>query len=126
MQSVKVLTSRDYQEYLVDSLKDPERAAGYIAAILEESDPEPELLASALDDVAISLGGDGDRQWVKDFGASDKSQAVYELAAWLDSLGLKLTVDVQYSEKFMADFREAQQDIENGDVVSFESIRRDV
>jgi hypothetical protein len=43
--------------------------------------------------VAIALGGEGDRQWVKDFGASDKSQAVYELAAWLDSLGLKLTVE---------------------------------
>jgi hypothetical protein len=126
MQSVKVSTSRDYQEYLVNSLKDPERAAGYIAAILEEPDPEPELLASALDDVAIALGDDGDRQWVKDFGASDKSQAVYELAAWLDSLGLKLTVDVQYSEKFMADFREAQQDIANGDVFPFESIRRDI
>ncbi len=63
---------------------------------------------------------------MKDFSASDKSQAVYELAAWLDSLGLRLTIDVQYSEKFMADFREAQQDIANGDVVSFESIRRDV
>jgi EAL domain-containing protein (putative c-di-GMP-specific phosphodiesterase class I) len=36
---------------------------------------------------------EGDRQWVKDFGASDKSQVVYELAAWLDSLGLKLTVE---------------------------------
>jgi hypothetical protein len=126
MQSVKVPTSRDYQEYLVNSLKDPERAAGYIAAILEVSDPEPELLASALDDVAIALGGEGDRAWVKDFGASDKSQAVYELAAWLDSLGLRLTVDVQYSEQFMADFREAQQDIENGDVVPLSSIRRDV
>jgi hypothetical protein len=33
--------------------------------------------------------------WVKDFGASDKSQAVYELAAWLDSLGLRLTVTVK-------------------------------
>jgi hypothetical protein len=43
----------------------------------------------------------------------------------LDSLGLRLTVDVQYSEKFMADFREARQDIENGVVVPFESIRRD-
>lgn len=126
MQSVKVPTSRDYQEYLVNSLKDPDRAAGYIAAILEESEPEPELLASAIDDVASALGGDGDRQWVKDFGASDKSQAVHELAAWLDRLGLKLTVDVQYSEKFMADFREAQQDIENGDVVPLSSIRRDV
>jgi hypothetical protein len=62
---------------------------------LEEPNPETELLASALDDVASALGGDGDRQWVKDFGASDKSQAVYELAAWLDKLGLKLTVSVR-------------------------------
>ena len=62
---------------------------------MEEPNPEPELLASALDDVASALGGDGDRQWVKDFGASDKSQAVYELAAWLDKLGLKLTVSVR-------------------------------
>jgi hypothetical protein len=30
---------------------------------------------------------------VKDFGTSDQSQAVYELAAWLDSLGLKLAVE---------------------------------
>ena len=50
-----------------------------------------------LDDVAIALGGDGDRQWVKDFGASDKNQAVYELAAWLDSVLLKLTVTVKPS-----------------------------
>ncbi len=37
-----------------------------------------ELLGAALDDVAAALGGEGDHQWVKDFGASDKSQAVYE------------------------------------------------
>jgi len=70
-----------------------------------------ELLPLCLCHIAIALGGEGDRQWVKDFGASNKSQAVYELAAWLDSLGLKLTVDVQYTEKFMEDFREAQQDL---------------
>jgi len=68
---------------------------GYLTAILEEPDPEPELLAAALDDVASALGNDGDRQWVKDFGTSDKSQAVYDLAAWLDSLGLQLTVTVK-------------------------------
>ena len=95
MQSVKVSTSRDYQEYLIESLQNPERAAGYIAAILEEEDPEPELLASALDDVAIALGSDKDRQWVKNFGAKDKGQSVYEFAEWLDSLGLKLTVTVK-------------------------------
>jgi hypothetical protein len=36
---------------------------------------------------------------VKDFGTSDKSQAVYELAAWLDSFGLKLTVSVKQLEQ---------------------------
>jgi hypothetical protein len=95
MQSVKVPTSRDYQEYLIESLQNPERAAGYIAAILEEPDPEPELLASALDDVAQALGKDSDRKWVKVFGASGKSQAIYELAEWLDSLGLRLMVTVK-------------------------------
>jgi hypothetical protein len=42
-----------------------------------------------------ALGNEGDRQWVKDFGTSSKSQTVYELAAWLDSFGLKLTVTVK-------------------------------
>jgi hypothetical protein len=97
MQSTDYPASRDYRVFLIKSLQDPENAAGYLTAILEEIDPEPELLASALDDVAIALGGDGDRQWVKDFGASGKSQAVYELAAWLDSLGLRLTVMVKPS-----------------------------
>ena len=95
MQSIKVPTSRDYQEYLIEALQNPKRAAGYIAAILEEEDPEPELLASALDDVAMALGEDSDRQWVKNFGANDKSQSFYELAEWLDGLGLKLTVTVK-------------------------------
>ncbi len=97
MQSTNYPASRDYRVSLIKSLQDPENAAGYLTAILEEPDPEPELLASALDDVAIALGGEGDRALVKDFGASAKSQAVYELAAWLDSLGLKLTVTVRPS-----------------------------
>jgi hypothetical protein len=45
----------------------------------------------------VALGGDGDRAWIKDFGASDKSQAVYELAAWLNGFGLRLTVTVKPS-----------------------------
>jgi hypothetical protein len=47
--------------------------------------------------IAIALGGEKDRQWVKDFGASDKSQVVYELAAWLDIFGLKLAVTLKPS-----------------------------
>jgi hypothetical protein len=41
------------------------------------------------------LGSEGDRKWVKDFGSSDKSQAMYELAAWLDNFELKLTVTMK-------------------------------
>ena len=75
MQSSNYPASRSFRDYLIESLQDSEDAAGYLTAILEEPDSEPELLA-AIDNVAIALG-DSDRQWVKDFGASDKSQAVY-------------------------------------------------
>ena len=44
----KVPTSDRYDEYLIESLKDPEEAAGFLEAILEEEDPEPELLRNAL------------------------------------------------------------------------------
>ena len=86
---------QSHEDFLIESLKDPEEAAAYVSAVLEEEKPEPELLPLCLGHVAAALGGEGDRALVKDFGASDKSQAVYELAAWLDSLGLKLSVTVK-------------------------------
>jgi DNA-binding phage protein len=94
MQSVKVKV-KSHEDFLIESLKDPEEAAAYVSAVLEEEKPESELLPLCLGHVAAALGGEGDRKWVKDFGVSDKSQAVYELAAWLDSLGLNLTVTVK-------------------------------
>jgi len=93
MQSVQA--TKSHEDFLIDSLKDPEEAAVYLAAVLEEVDPEPELLPLCLGHVAAALGSASDRQWVKNFGAKDKSQSVYELAEWLDSLGLKLTVTVK-------------------------------
>ena len=96
MQSVKVQV-KSHKDFLIESLKDPEEAVAYVSAVLEEEKPEPELLALCLDHVAAALGNESDRQWVKDFSASDKSQAVYELAVWLDSLGLKLIVTVKPS-----------------------------
>lgn len=94
MKSEKVQV-KSYEDFLIESLKDPEESAAYVTAVLEEAKPEPELLPFCLGHVAAALGSEGDRKWIKDFGASDKSQAVYELAAWLDSLGLKLTVTTQ-------------------------------
>jgi DNA-binding phage protein len=53
MKEVKTQRSRSYREYLISSLKDPERAAGYIGVMLEldEEGFEPELLRSALQEV---------------------------------------------------------------------------
>ncbi len=81
-----------HEDFLIDSLKAPEESAAYLTAILEEKDPESELLPLGLGHVASALGNDLDRQWVNDFAASNKSQAVYEFAQWLDSQGLKLQI----------------------------------
>ncbi|AFY75104.1 putative transcriptional regulator [Synechococcus sp. PCC 7502] len=94
MQSVKVQTSKSYQEYLIASLKDPEEAAGYITAILEEEAPEPELLCSALEDVVTALGESKDLGLPRAF-KGERSQAIYDLTTYLDKLGLKLSVTVK-------------------------------
>ncbi|PZV19613.1 MAG: hypothetical protein DCF20_00980 [Pseudanabaena sp.] len=98
MQSVNAQV-KTHEDFLIESLEDPEEAAAYLSTALEEEKPEPELLLLCLGHVAAALGGEGDRQWVKDFGTSEKSQAVYELAVWLDSLRLKLSISVKQLEQ---------------------------
>jgi len=48
MNNVKMPRSDSYREYLIESLKEPEESAGYLEAILEEKDAEPELLRNAI------------------------------------------------------------------------------
>ncbi|MBW4623598.1 MAG: hypothetical protein KME17_30095 [Cyanosarcina radialis HA8281-LM2] len=48
MKTANIPTSKSYHEFLIDRLQEPEHAAGFIEAILEEENPEPELLANAL------------------------------------------------------------------------------
>jgi DNA-binding phage protein len=50
---VKIPTSRNYREFLIESLENPERSAAYIEAVLEleEEGPDPELLRAAIKDV---------------------------------------------------------------------------
>lgn len=45
---------RDFEDYLIESLRDPAEAAEYLNAVLEEDDPE--LLLAALSDVARAHG----------------------------------------------------------------------
>lgn len=100
MSSVKVPTSDSYHDYLILRLRDPEEAAAYIEAILEEPEPEPELLRSALQDVLEALGQTGFsveqkqvyQQQLEQILSSTGSTAISELANWLHRLGLKLTI----------------------------------
>ncbi len=104
---MKASTSDSYHDYLVRSLHDPEEAAAYLEAILEEEDPEPELLKVALLDVAEALGKahvtSEQRKFysekLDEILSQSGSQEVYGLANWLNGLGLKLTVAVAEDDR---------------------------
>lgn len=87
--------SLPYKDYLIQALKDPVHAAGYIEAILEEEDPEPELLKHALQDVAEALGNEQHLEKLDRILSVEGSTEIYKLGRWLDKLGLKLTVTVK-------------------------------
>ena len=98
-----MLTSDNYQDSLILALKDPIHAAAYIDAILEEKDPEPELLKHALQDVAEALGEETmseeqaqlHLEKLNYFLSVEGSREIYLLGLWLNALGLKLTVTVK-------------------------------
>lgn len=52
---MKKKKSANFQEYLIESLKDPKEAAAYLDAVLEEGDPK--LLLLALKNIAEAEGG---------------------------------------------------------------------
>lgn len=95
-------TSDSYHPYLISHLKDPSYAGLYIEAILEEKDPEPELLKVALSNVAEALGEPNmtpeqaklHLEKLDELLSQRGSDAIYGLANWLNALGLKLSVTV--------------------------------
>ena len=102
MNNVKVPASDSYRDYLIKSLQDPEEAALYLEAVLEEKDPEPTLLKAALLDVAAAIAGSHvapeqgqlHDQKLNEILSESGSHTIYGLANWLNELGLKLTVTV--------------------------------
>lgn len=59
--------THSYHDYLIQSLQEIEESAAYIQAILEEKEPEPELLLTVLKDIVKaqcedSKLGEEDRQ----------------------------------------------------------------
>lgn len=95
--------SDSYYDYLISRLKNSEEAAAYVEAILEEEDPEPTLLRSALHDVVEAFSkttmsfeqAELQRQRLDEILSQPGSQAIYGLASWLNEIGLKLSVTVQ-------------------------------
>ena len=102
MKDVKMPTSRSYREYLIESLKDPERAAGNIEVALElaEKDPQPDVLRLTLKDVIEArvqmnnLSEEARQSYEKldkillDTGGAE----IYSLVELLDALGFRVAI----------------------------------
>jgi DNA-binding phage protein len=102
MKDVKAPTSHSYREYLIESLKEAEEAAGYIGAILEEKDPEPALLRNAIRNViearirmnALSESAKEHHEKLDKMLTESGGSEIYSLVELLEALGLKLEISV--------------------------------
>jgi DNA-binding phage protein len=106
MKDVKAPTSHSYREYLIESLKEAEEAAGYIGAILEEKDPEPTLLRNAIRNViearirmnALSDSAKEHHEKLDKMLTESGGLEIYSLVELLEALGFKLEITVEDSE----------------------------
>jgi DNA-binding phage protein len=102
MSNLKIQKSREYREYLLESLADVDRAANYIEVALEREleDPTPDLLRLVLSNVVAaqkknnnSSGKIEDLHEELDRVLSEtKGSEIYGLADLLDALGFRLAV----------------------------------
>lgn len=97
--------SASYQDYLIESLKDPEEAAAYLDAALEEA--EPELFLLALRNVAEAQGGllklsrktKLNRANLYRMLSRKGNPELFSLESLLEALGLRLAVEVRTGKK---------------------------
>ena len=94
--------TRSYHDYLIQSLQEIEDAAAYIQAILEEKEPEPELLLVVLKDV-IKAQGDipnmteiEQKNWnrLQQLLKVSGGEEIYCFVDLLKALGLKIEIGV--------------------------------
>lgn len=106
MKQMTMPTSDSYYESLIESLKDAEHAGAFIGAILEEKDPEPELLRNAIRKVIearirMNALSDSAKQYHerldKMLTASSGSE-IYCFVELLEALGFKLEISVEGGE----------------------------
>ncbi len=70
MKNLKTPTSDSYHDYLIESLKNREEAAGYIEVVLEEGGDQPILLRKAIRNVVEA--------WAKSDRISESTKQLYE------------------------------------------------
>ena len=94
--------THSYHDYLIKSLQEIEESAAYLQAILEEKEPEPELLLTVLRDVVksqgkVSIMAEEDQQnWEKlqELLKASGGEEIYRFMALLKALGLKTEIAV--------------------------------
>ena len=102
MKNVKMPTGDSWHDALIESLKNPERAAGNIEVVLEleEKDPQPDMLRLTLKDVIEArvrlnnLSEEAKRSYEKldKILLETKGDAIYGLVELLDTLGFRIAI----------------------------------
>ncbi|MEG4996266.1 helix-turn-helix domain-containing transcriptional regulator [Microcoleus sp. B4-D4] len=102
MKDVKAPTSRSYQEFLLESLRNAQEAAGYIEVTLTEASDEPKLLQMVLKDVVDSrlkfnnLSESAQIQWEKldKMLTESAGSEIFCFVELLQALGFKLGINM--------------------------------
>jgi DNA-binding phage protein len=102
MSNLKIQNSREYREYLLESLVDVDRAAKYIEVTLEREpeDPTPDLLRLVLSNVVTAQKNNNNlsgkienlHEELDRVLAETKGAEIYGLVELLDALGFRLAV----------------------------------
>jgi len=100
MKNVKTPTSRSYHEFLIESLKNREEAAGYIEVVLEEGGDQPILLRKAIRNVVESCAksdrlSDSAKQLHEKFDkmlTESNASEIYTFIELLDKLGFRVAI----------------------------------
>ncbi len=103
MKEMKMPSSDSYRESLIESLKDTEHAGDFIGAILEEKDPEPELLRNAIRKViearirmnALSASAKQHHEKLDQMLTASAGSEIYCFVELLEALGFKLGIIVE-------------------------------
>ncbi|RUT03540.1 hypothetical protein DSM106972_051790 [Dulcicalothrix desertica PCC 7102] len=108
MENVKAATSSSYRDYLIRSLKNSERAAGYIGVMLEldEEGYDPMMFSSALEEVVearkqlgtFSLAAQQHYEKLDKILAKTGGEEILALIEFLDELGYRIAVAAKDEE----------------------------